>query len=236
MWSSQYDNSYSVSDLPSGLNPMDYIFVAALKDSKSLHDFDIITNYWRDGGMTVRTDERSFESEGVPDISSQVSSRLGTTRNTSDWPLAPEKYNFTVTNWFSCIVQGRATSTFEIDGAWETSEVYTGFHSSWEDGFCRLPQVPHKRVSNDHCITFCIIPSVTLEGRKHENAYRYEYFSVAPEETIRTRVCDTAHAGNLVVYSGSIEGQESKIIPYSTRKNQTFTALEHTIAISCVRY
>lgn len=236
MWSSQYDNKYDSSDLPEGLSDQDYIFVAALKDRTSLKDFDIITNYWRNGAELFRTGEKSFASEGVPDISSQISSKLGTDRNTSDWPLDPEKYNFTVTNWFSCIVQGRATSKFEIDGVWEISEVGQGFHSSWKDGFCRLPQVSHRRISYDNCITFCLIPSIDIEGQKHANAHRYEYFEVMPGETIRTRVCDSPYGGNLVLYCGSIEGYEGKIIPYYTKQNQTFIAKEHTIAVSCVRY
>ena len=99
LWASNFDSSYSVSDLPeTGLDTRDPGFVKLYIDKVSHYHFDIITMHHRNGSATTK---RIIDS---PDIGPAIIEKLTNSRNESDWPLEPENYNFTITNWLSCFV------------------------------------------------------------------------------------------------------------------------------------
>lgn len=243
-WKSDFDNTHRAEDLPPGLSFNNYLFVSTLNQEDIHHHLNIVVNTWRNGGELVREGETSFMQTDIPDISSFVSEKLVSNCSTDDWPKGANAYNFSTTNWFSCIIQGNTTSSFISEGesTWHSVTLGPGFTSSWSDGFPRLPRVPHKRLNDNNCITFCILPKTEFDiglsdsTQKHSIPYRYEYFSVSAGDTIRTRVCNSEYSGNLILAKGSIKDHEGISIPYYTKQNQTFTALEDTIAISCVRY
>lgn len=239
VFESHLDSSHRVEDLPSGLPAQHYTFVRTEIDNTFHRHLYIMRNTWRDGGEIVREGENSFMQAGIPEVSVDSTDDCPL----DEWPRGANAYNFLITNWFSAMISGTTTSSFIATGEsdWHSVSLDADFTSAWSDGYPRLPRVPHKRLNDNGCVTFCILPKSELEaqvgtsGAKHSIPYRYDYFHVSEGETIRTRASSGSDAV-LVLAQGSVDGQESDVIPYYCTKNQYFTALEDTIAISCVRY
>lgn len=240
VFESHFDSSHRIEDLPKGLPAQHYTFVRTEIDNTFHSHLYIMRNTWRDGGEIVREGENSFMQAGIPEVSVESSNDCPL----DEWPRGADAYNFLITNWFSAMISGTTTSSFIATGEsdWHSVSLEADFTSSWSDGYPRLPRVPHKRLNDNGCVTFCILPKSELDaqvgasGAKHSIPYRYDYFHVLEGEVIRTRICNSDYSGNLILALGSIEGQEGSVIPYYTKQNQHFTALEETIAISCVRY
>jgi hypothetical protein len=236
LWVSNFDSSYSVSDLPeTGLDTRDPGFVKIYHDTVSHYHFDIVTMHHRNGSSTPK---RIIDS---PDIGYAIIEKLTNSRNESDWPLEPENYNFTITNWLSCFVAGTGISRFELDN-WTAREDTINRSTAWADGWSRLPRVPLIRELSNNAISWCFVPKTVHEisnnhvYTKHTIPYRFEYFNISKGETLRTRICDSDYAGHLVLHSGSIKDFVGPAIAYPSSQHNFFTASEDTIAVTCVRY
>jgi len=239
VFESHFDSSYRVEDLPKGLPAQHYTFVRTEIDNTFHRHLYIMRNTWRDGGEIVREGENSFMQAGIPEVSVEASNDCPL----DEWPRGADAYNFLITNWFSAMISGTTTSSFMATGEsdWHSVSLEADFTSAWSDGYPRLPRVPHKRLNDNGCVTFCILPKsevdaqVGTSGAKHSIPYRYDYFHVSEGEVIRTRASSGSDA-ILILAKGSVDGQKSDTIPYYCTRNQNFIALEETIAISCVRY
>lgn len=234
-----FESTYEDDNLPEGLDPRNYKFRKVEVCSDFHEHLKALKTVWRNGSTFRREGENSFQNEDIPEI-------LVSNSNDSsykDHSFTEGDYNFRITSWFSVCLEGEATTYFQPVGKTEfgSIEVSEGQGTLWADGYCRLPIIPHYRTHRNNFTTFCLIPKTGIEmggssTLKNTTPYRYEYFNVSAGETIRTRACSTEFHGTLILVKGRVDGYDTTEISYVPQKNDTFVALEDTIAISCVRY